>query len=295
MSDYVISCCSTVDLGREQLENRDIKYIYFHYELDGRYYDDDLWETMSSEEFYRAMEAGADTKTSQVNAGEFEEYFERFLKEGKDIVHVTLSSGISGVLNSALIARDILKERYPERQIFVIDSLNASVGYGLLMDKLADLRDSGMSAEALAAWTEENKNRIQGWFFVTDLKYLVRGGRVSKVAGFMGNVLNICPLLHIDEEGKLIPKQKIRGKKKVIDVQVGQMELFADGEHTYDQKAYIVHSACEEDAKKVESLVRERFPKAEVCMFTIGPTIGSHTGPGTVGLFFWGHRETMEQ
>lgn len=292
MSNYVISCCSTVDLNKQQLEDRDIKYIYFHYELDGKQYDDDLWETMVSDDFYRAMEEGADTKTSQVNAGEFEEYFETFLKEGKDIIHVTLASGISGVLNSALIAKGILEERYPDRKIYVIDSLTASSGYGLLMEKLADLRDSGMSVDELAAWTEENKLKVQTWFFVTDLKYLVRGGRVSKVAGFMGNVLNICPLLNIDEEGKLIPRQKIRGKKKVIEVLVNQMETFAEDGLDYSKSVNIVHSACPEDAEKVAELVKERFPKIEkVSVYCMGPTIGSHTGPGTVGLFFWGHRE----
>lgn len=292
MSNYVISCCSTVDLNKQQLEDRDIKYIYFHYELDGKQYDDDLWETMVSDDFYRAMEEGADTKTSQVNAGEFEEYFETFLKEGKDIIHVTLASGISGVLNSALIAKGILEERYPDRKIYVIDSLTASSGYGLLMEKLADLRDSGMSVDELAAWTEENKLKVQTWFFVTDLKYLVRGGRVSKVAGFMGNVLNICPLLNIDEEGKLIPRQKIRGKKKVIEVLVNQMETFAEDGLDYSKSVNIVHSACPEDAQKVAELVKERFPKIEkVNVYCMGPTIGSHTGPGTVGLFFWGHRE----
>ncbi|MGN0158921.1 MAG: DegV family protein [Brotaphodocola sp.] len=290
MGNYVISCCSTVDLTREQLEKRDIKYIYFHYELDGRHYDDDLWETMSSDAFYHAMEEGADTKTSQVNAGEFEEYFERFLKEGKDIIHVTLASGISGVLNSALIAKDILEERYPERKIYVIDSLTASSGYGLLMDKMADLRDAGMSVEELASWTEANKLKVQTWFFVTDLKYLVRGGRVSKVAGFVGNVLNICPVLNIDEEGKLIPRQKIRGKKKAIETLVNQMELFAEGGLDYVEKAYVVQSACPEDAQKVAELVKARFPKAKIGIYSIGPTIGSHTGPGTVGLFFWGNR-----
>lgn len=290
MSQYVISCCSTVDLGKQQLKDRDIQYIYFHYELDGKHYDDDLWESMSSDEFYRAMAEGADTKTSQVNAGEFEEYFETFLKEGKDILHVTLASGISGVLNSALIARDSLSERYPERKIFVIDSLNASVGYGLLMDKLADLRDEGMTLEELASWTENNRLRVQSCFFVSDLKYLVRGGRVSKVAGFMGNVLNICPILNINEEGKLIPYQKVRGKKKAADVLAGQMELFAEHGADYAGKAYIVHSACPEDAEKVAELVHARLPKTKIGMYHIGPTIGSHTGPGTVGLFFWGHR-----
>lgn len=291
MPQYVISCCSTVDLGRQQLNERDIQFIYFHYELDGKHYDDDLWQTMSSEEFYRAMAEGADTKTSQVNAGEFEEYFEAFLKEGKDILHVTLASGISGVLNSALIAQASLQERYPERKLIVIDSLNASVGYGLLMDKLADLRDRGMGLEELAAWTRANRLKVQSWFFVSDLKYLVKGGRVSKAAGFMGNVLNICPILNIDEEGKLIPCQKVRGKKKAADVLASQMEVFAEQGAAYTGKAYIVHSACPEDAEKVAELVRTRLPKTEIGIYHIGPTIGSHTGPGTVGLFFWGHRK----
>ncbi len=290
MSNYVISCCSTADLTREHLENRDIKYIYFHFELDGKQYDDDLWQSMSHEDFYRAMAEGADTKTSQVNAGEFEEYFEGFLKEGKDVLHVTLSSGISGVLNSALIAKNILEERYPDRKIYVIDSLGASVGYGLVMDKLADLRDSGMTIEDAAAWLEEHKLEAQSWFFVSDLKYLVRGGRVSKVSGFVGNVLNICPLLEIDQEGKLIPRQKIRGKKKAIEVLVNQMENHVENGSDYAGNAYIINSECLDDAQKVADLVKERFPKAKIKINTIGPTIGCHTGPGTVGLFFWGDR-----
>ena len=152
MSSYVLSCCSTADLTKEQFTKRDISYICFHYELDGVQYMDDLGESMPFDKFYQAMADGADTKTSQINASEFEEYFEPFLKEGKDILHVTLSSGISGVYNSANIAKDILEERYPDRKIYIVDSLAASSGYGLFMDRLADLRDNGMGIEELTHW-----------------------------------------------------------------------------------------------------------------------------------------------
>ncbi len=182
MSDYIISCCSTADLEKEHFTKRDIRYICFHFELDGVPYRDDLGESIPFDEFYRRMKDGADTKTSQINVKEFEEYFEPFLKEGKDILHVTLSSGISGVHNSALLAAKELMEQYPEREIRVIDSLAASSGYGLLMDKLADLRDEGMSLEEAARWLEENKRRLHHWFFSTDLTFFIKGGRISKTA-----------------------------------------------------------------------------------------------------------------
>ena len=149
MSDYIISCCSTADLSKEHFLQRDIHYICFHYELNGVQHKDDLGESVSFDDFYKAMANGADTKTSQINAEEFESYFEPFLQEGKDILHVTLSSGISGVVNSANIAKSNLEEKYPDRKIYIVDSLGASSGYGLLMDKVADLRDQGMSLDDL--------------------------------------------------------------------------------------------------------------------------------------------------
>lgn len=289
MSNYIISCCSTADLTKEHFIKREISYICFHYELDGRHYRDDLGESMPFDEFYRAMANGADTKTSQVNAGEFEEYFEPFLQQGKDILHVCLSSGISGVLNSANIAADILRERYPERRIYVVDSLGASLGYGLLMDRLADLRDNGMSIDELYEWTNANKLKVQSWFFTSDLTFFIKGGRVSKTAGVIGGILNICPLLNIDRQGKLIPRFKIRTKKKVMEKIVDQMEQYALDGNDYSGNCYLVQSACLEDAEAVRKLVKERFPKVgEVRINSIGTTIGSHTGPGTVGLFFWG-------
>ncbi len=286
---YILSCCSTADLTKEHLESRDIKYIYFHYYINDVEYPDDLGQTIRFDKFYQMMEEGADTRTSQINADEFVAYFTPFLKEGKDIIHVSLSSGLSGVYNSAVTAREILKEEFPEREIYIVDSLAASAGYGLLMDKLADLRDSGMSAEELVAWAEENKKRVQHWFFSTDLKYFVKGGRVSRAAGFFGTMLKICPLLHVSNEGKLIPKEKIRLKRNATVAAFEKMKKYADKGEGYDEKCFISCSACEGDARAVAELIDEYFPKmnGKVQIMSIGTTIGSHTGPGTVALFFW--------
>ena len=290
MADFILSCCSTADLSREHFEKRGISFICFHFELDGTPYMDDLGKSIPFDEFYQRMTDGADTKTSQINVEEYCEYFEHFLQEGKDILHLTLSSGISGSVNSARIAQGMLQEKYPERNIFIVDSLAASSGYGLLMDKLADLRDEGKSIDEVRDWAEENKKNLQHWFFSTDLTFYVKGGRVSKTAGFIGNVMNICPLLNVNFEGKLIPRQKVRTKKKVIAEIVDRMEQNAENGLDYDGKCYISNSACEEDAKAVAELVEARFPKlnGKVEINSIGTTIGSHTGPGTVALFFWG-------
>lgn len=295
MNNYVISCCSTADLSREHFVQRDISYICFHYELNGVEYSDDLGQSMPFDQFYTAMQQGASTKTSQVNANEFEAYFETFLKQGKDILHVCLSSGISGVINSALIAQKNLSERYPERKILVLDSLSASSGYGLFMDKLADLRDAGKSLHEVCTWGESNRLRLNSWFFSTDLTFYIRGGRVSKTAGIIGGILNICPLLNVNSEGKLIPREKIRTKRKVIRAIVEHMEQCAQDGLEYADKCYISQSACYEDARAVANLVEQRFPKlkGKVEIYTIGTTIGSHTGPGTVALFFWGKERTL--
>lgn len=291
MSKYVISCCSTADLTKEQMEARGLHYICFHYELNGKEYADDLGQSMPFDQFYKEMaEEGATTKTSQVNAEEYEEYFESFLKEGYDVLHLTLSSGISGSINSANIAREELMERYPDRKLYVLDSLGASSGYGLLMDKLCDLRDEGKSIDEVYEWAKENRLKLQHWFFSTDLTFYIRGGRISKTAGTIGNILNICPLLNVDGEGKLIPREKIRGKRRVIQQIVKKMEEHAQNGTEYSGKCYISESACMEDAEAVAKLVEERFPKlnGRVEINSIGTTIGSHTGPGTVALFFWG-------
>jgi DegV family protein with EDD domain len=277
-------------MSKSYFLERDIHYCCFHFQLDGVSYLDDLGDSMDISEFYHKMEQGADTKTSQINADEFVTYFKTFLEAGKDILHLTLSSGISGVYNSAMIARDMLRDEYPEQRILIVDSLAASSGYGLLMDKLADLRDEGKSLEEVYRFAEENKLKLNHWFFSSDLTFFVKGGRVSKTAGFVGGVLSICPLLNVDYEGKLIPRQKIRTKKKAIVEIVDKMESLAEGGLDYSGKCFISNSACLEDAKAVAELIEQRFPKLDgkVRIENIGTTIGSHTGPGTVALFFWG-------
>lgn len=290
MEKYILSCCSTADLSANHFAKRGISYACFHYELDGKEYPDDLGKSMSFESFYRAMTEGAETKTSQINTAEFTEYFEPFLKDGRDILHLSLSSGISGVMNSAMAAKNSLEEKYPDRKIYIVDSLAASSGFGLLMDKLADLRDEGMSIEDLYQWALDNRLRLNHWFFSTDLTFYIKGGRVSKTSGMIGNMLNICPLLNVDYQGQLIPRYKIRTKRKVIHTIVDKMEECIEEGTAYSGKCYISQSACFEDAKQVADLIEERFPKLDgkVLINNIGTTIGAHTGPGTVAVFFWG-------
>ena len=290
MSEYCLSCSSTADLSKEHFNKRNIHYICFHFELDGKEYLDDLGESIPPDTMYRMMSEGADTKTSQVTIAEYEEYFERMLQQGQDVLHLCLSSGISGTYNSACIAGNTLSEKYPDRKIYIVDSLAASSGFGLLMDTLADMRDSGMEIDELHDWAENNKRKLQHWFFSTDLTFYIKGGRVSKASGFIGTVLSICPLLNVDYEGKLIPREKIRTKKKVIERIVEQMEENAQDGLQYSGKCFISQSACMEDARAVADLVESRFPnlQGKVQIYPIGATIGSHTGPGTVALFFWG-------
>lgn len=290
MAEYCLSCCSTADLTKEYFEKRGIRYACFHYELGGNDYLDDLGQTMPPAELYRRMLAGEDAKTSQVSIGEYEDLFRGILDEGKDVLHLTLSSGISGTYNSAVIAAKQLQEEYPHRKIYVVDSLAASSGFGLLIDTLADMRDAGKSIDELYAWVCENKKKVQHWFFTSDLTFFIKGGRVSKAAGFFGGMLGICPLLNVDFEGRLIAREKVRTKRKVIQRIVQKMEENAEGGLAYSGKYFISHSECIEDAKVVAALVESRFPnlsgKAEI--YSIGATIGSHTGPGTVALYFWG-------
>lgn len=294
MSDFVLTCCSTADLTKEHFASRDIHYVCFHYSVNGESYLDDLGESMPFDEFYKKMAEGAETMTSQVNVSEFIDFFTPFLEHGKDILHVTLSSGLSGVLNSARTAAGILADSFPERKIYVVDSLGASSGYGLIMDTLADKRDAGASLDELYEWVEANKLRLHHWFFSTDLSSYVRGGRITKAEGFFGTMLKLCPLLNMDNAGHLIPRDKIRTKKKAINEAVLRMEQFADGGLDYSGKCYISQSNCYEDARALADLIEERFPKlnGKVEIYTVGTTIGSHTGPGTVALFFWGSERT---
>ena len=287
--NFILSCCSTCDLSVEHLEGRGIKYACFHYYIDGVEHLDDLGKTMPLNTFYQKMVEGADTKTSQINAAEFIDYFEELLKEGKDILHLSLSSGLSGTFRSACMAAEELNEKYPDRKIIVVDTLGASSGYGLLVDLAADMRDSGASIDEVSAWVIENRLNINLWFFSTDLTFFIKGGRVSKLSGWFGTALKICPLLNVSHEGKLTPREKIRTKPRVIKAIVDKMALLAKDGENYSGKCFISNSACLEDAMAVKKLIEERFANIKcIEIYDIGTVIGSHTGPGTVALFFEG-------
>lgn len=295
MSEYKITCCSTADMPASYFEERKIPYICFQYRMDGVEYPDDLGKTMPFAEFYDRISKGAKPTTAQINAQQYMDFFEPILKEGKDILHFTLSGGISGSVNSANIAKTQMEEKYPERKIIVIDSLAASSGFGMLVDAALDKQEEGVSLEENAAWAEENKNKLHHWFFSTDLTSFIRGGRISKVSGFVGQALNICPLMNVNSEGKLIPRNKYRGKKQVIREMVKRMEQHAQGGLSYNGKCFMSCSACEEDARKVADVIEEKFPNlnGKVMINSIGTVIGAHTGPGTVALFFWGDEREL--
>lgn len=290
MDNFVLSCCSTADLSKEHFIKRNISYICFHYNLNGVDYLDDLGESIPFDQFYKALAQGGNAQTSQVNISEYLEYFIKFFEQGKDILHVSLSSGISGTYNSAKSAALIAKERFPERKIYIVDSLGASSGYGLIMETLADMRDNGKCIDELHKWVTENRLKLHHWFFSTDLSFYVKGGRISKTAGMFGTMLDICPLLNMDNLGRLIPRSKIRTKKKVIHEIANRMEKYAQDGLNYSGKCFISQSDCYDDAKKVADLIEDRFKNlnGKVLINSIGTTIGSHTGPGTIALFFWG-------
>jgi DegV family protein with EDD domain len=292
MAEFILSCCSTADLSKDYFEKRNIKYVCFHFELGGVDYLDDLGVSVPPATLYKKMLEGANTKTSMVSIGEYKEFFEPFLAAGKDILHLTLSSGISGSYNSAIIAKEELSAAYPNRKIYIVDSLAASSGFGLLMDKLADLRDDGKTIDEVYNFALSRRLNLNHWFFSSDLTFYIRGGRVTKAAGLVGTVLKICPLLNVDFEGRLIPREKVQSKKRVIKRITEKMVENAINGTDYSDKCFISHSECYEDARAVADIIEQSFPKlkGKVEIFNIGATIGSHTGPGTVALFFWGNK-----
>ena len=292
MNNYAIITCSTADISPELLRDRDVDFIQFSYYLDGKEYLDDMGISMTYEEFYKRMKNGAETKTSLPNKERIKEKFLPYLKEGKDIICLMLSSGLSGAMTSASMAKEELNKEYPERKIYVVDSLGASTGMGLLTMEMAKRRDEGMPIDELYSWTEQNKLNVHHWFFTTDLTYFVKGGRVSKLSGWFGTILKICPLLNVSNQGKLIPRKKLRGKAKAIEEIVKRMEENAASGINYDGPCYISHSDAYEDAVAVKAQIEGKFPnlKRRVSINSIGTTIGSHTGPGTVAVFFFGSK-----
>lgn len=291
MADYVLTCGTTADLSLQQYQENDIHYISYNYEVDGQMHLD-FDGTMDIQQFYQKIQEGSETKTAQINADRYEDFFEPFLKEGKDILHIEFSSGLTGGINSCNLAINNLLERYPDRQIYVVDSLSASGGYGLLMQKAAVMKKHGFEIDELRQWVEENKQNVHHIFFSTDLSHYIKGGRISATAGAIGQALGICPLMDMDKEGHLIIIDKIRTKKKTINAAIERMASNCNGKEDYKDECFINHAADLEDAIILKERIEERFPnlKDKIVINYIGPTIGSHTGTGTVALFYWGDK-----
>ena len=287
MANYQIITDSGADLPVEKLAELDVKLVSLSLLFRGQTLADSV--TDETKEFYAAMRAGETASTAAVNPDGWAAVMEPALREGKDLLVIAFSSGLSTTYQSAMIAADELRETYPGRTIRVVDSLCASLGGGLLVWHACKMRDAGMSLDSLADWVEANKWHLCHWFTVDDLKYLKRGGRISAATALVGTMLNIKPVLHVDDEGHLVSVSKVRGRKASIEALAQQMEkLSAFGEN---EVAFICHGDCLEDARLLEKMIKERCGVKEVFIGYTGAVIGSHSGPGTLALFFLGrHR-----
>ncbi|MBU9738182.1 DegV family protein [Diplocloster agilis] len=285
MSEFIITTDNTSDLPDSYISENDLDILFLSYTIDGETYERE--NQLSAAEFYKRMRNGSMPTTAQINPDMAKEKFTKYLKEGKDILHISFSSGLSGSYNSCRIAAEELQEDFPDRRIVVVDSLCASLGEGLLVHKAVCQKKEGKSLAEITEWLEENKLHLCHNFTVDDLNHLYRGGRVSKAAAVFGTMVNIKPVLHVDDEGHLVPVSKVRGRKKSLTTLVDNMEKQV-GKFENDT-IFISHGDCLTDAEFVARLVRERFGIQSFLINTVGPTIGAHSGPGTVALFFMGN------
>lgn len=295
---FTLSCCSTVDLPYSYMESRDIPVLFYTYVVDGREYDDDMGRDPEAlPRFYGFLKEGKLPQTSQINVAAYTEFFEKLLDKGGDVLHIAFTSGQSGSVHNAFLAAEELKDRYPGQRLVVIDSLCSSSGYGLLVDYAADMRDDGKTLDEVAQWVLDNRNKVHHQFFSSDMTQFRRTGRVSGTAAAVATVLNICPIMRLDDKGAIKAYSKVRGKKKAVETTVDTMEQCAQNGRDYDGKCFVCHSQCPEDARLLIEAVEERFPKlkGKIRLCDIGTIIGSHAGQGTVAVFFMGNeRPHME-
>ena len=284
---YKIITDSTIDMDHKMIEELGLTVVPLRFTIDGKTYKDkaDLSD-MPTETFYAKLREGKMSTTSQINADEFTRVFEPVLQGGEDVLYIAFSSGLSGTCQSAFIARDELKEKYPERKIYVFDSLCASLGEGLLVYHAAMLKRGGTDIDSLYKWLGENVLKLCHWFTVDDLNHLKRGGRINAATALFGTMLAIKPVMHVDDEGRLIPVSKARGRKASLTALVDRMEATAID--PAGQTVFISHGDCLEDAEFVAGEVRRRLGVETVHINYVGPVIGNHSGPGTMALFFLG-------
>ncbi len=285
MSDYIIYTDTGCDIRPEILKEWEVAYscLTFRFEDEDREYTSDDMESIV---FYDRMRAGATAKTAAINPDTFTKAWEPFLQQGKDILYLGFSSGLSTTYNSGRIAADDLKEQYPDRKIITVDSLAASAGQGLLLYLMVQKKNTGASIEEVAAYGEDMKLRICHWFTVDDLVYLKRGGRVSPTVAFVGNMLNIKPVLHVDNEGHLINVSKSRGRKASLTALADKLEEL--GIDPAENTLFISHGDCMKDVETLQAQLKTKYNMEVKLVADVGPVIGAHTGPGVVAFFFVG-------
>lgn len=288
MRDYVITVNSTVDLPKEWLEERNIKVIPLKYTIDNQTYTD--MEGLSAKEFFAKLREGKMAETSQINPEEAKSYLEPFLKDGKDILHLGFSSALSGTFNSMRIAGEELSGQYPEAKIIIIDTLCACLGEGLLLYHVLKQKAAGKTIEEAAQWVEDNKLHICHNVTVDDLNHLQRGGRISKATAVLGTLVQIKPMIHMDDSGSLQVIGKERGRKKSLNKLVEMAQRQIKGWEDKNDLLMITHGDCLEDAEYVAGLVRKMLGVDNILINNIGTVIGSHTGPGVVALFLMGEK-----
>lgn len=288
MAEYIISTDTSCDFPLEYVKQHQLPLVTLFYSIDGVTGENGCPSSDVLKNFYDKMRAGSMTKTRQASIEDTEKVFREILQEGKDILHIAFSSGLSGTANAARLAAENMMEEFPGRKIIVIDSLCASLGQGLLVDYALKLQQQGKTMEETAKWLKDHIQNICHLFTVEDLKYLQRGGRISKTTALVGTMIGIKPVLHVDPEGKLVSISKVRGRKQSIQALVNKMEENIGKYRGEKQPIFISHGDCIEDANYLAELVKERFGYDEFLINDVGPTIGAHSGPGTLALFFMG-------
>ena len=293
---FILSCESTVDLPWSYVAGRDIPILFYSYMINGETFIDDMGRDENSiPAFYRRLEEGALPSTAQLNEAQYEEFLEPLLQKG-DVLHIVFGTGMTSSYQNALLAAETLREKYPDRKLTLVDSLCSSSGYGMLVDDCADMRDKGATIEETAALAEHESHLIHHQFFSTDLKFFRRSGRVSGPAAAIATILGICPIMRLDDRGRIIAYDKVRGKKAAIARTLDTMEQHAVGGKDYSGKLFVCHSNCLAEAEKTAQALRERFPKAQpVRICDIGCIIAAHSGPGTVAVFFLGDPRAPEK
>lgn len=287
MRDYVLMTDSCCDLSASLAEELGIFVLPLSLELSGQTYHNYLdGREIGFSDFYNRIRAGETATTSAISVGIFEETMRPFLESGKDILCLSFSSALSTTYQSAVIAAGEMAESFPEAKIHVVDTLSASLGQGLLVYLCARKKQAGLDIDALRDYAEQTKGQVCHWFTVDDLNHLKRGGRVSATAALFGTMLSIKPVLHVDDQGRLIPVSKSRGRRASLTALVDRMEQTAVAPGT--QTVFISHGDCPEDAQFVADEIRRRFGTEDIRINFVGPVIGNHSGPGTMALFFLG-------